>query len=500
MIVLDGWGYRPEHEHNAIFEARTPFFDRLWQNYPHTLLNASEEFVGLPEGVIGNSEIGHMTMGSGRVIDTDLVRITKNMLNGGFDANPAFTALFEHVKKYDSVLHIAGLLSDGGVHSHSEHLYGFLRAAKRAGLKKITIHVFTDGRDVAPQKAAEYLRELEKIIGDLGVGFIASATGRYFAMDRDKNWDRTQKAEDAVFTGKGQVSEKNPSEAMAEFYKQGVVDELLEPTIFLDPGGRPDFVKDNDGIFFFNFRTDRPRQLARKIAERAKKQNLYFVTMTEYDPAIESSVAFPKALPQTTLAAEISAAGLKQSRIAETEKYAHVTYFFNGGRREPCQNEEQILIDSRRDIKTHDQAPEMRAREIADAALKRLDDGDDFILINFANADMVGHSANKPAIIQAVETVDRELKRVAEKVLALGGSAIITADHGNAEVNVHPETGERHTAHTLNLVPFILAGHAPGQKIPLKSKGSLADIAPTILRLLNLPKPETMTGESLIAL
>lgn len=495
LIVLDGWGYREGKEHNAIAEANTPFFDSLWQNYPHTLLNASEEHVGLPGGTIGNSEIGHMTMGAGKVIDTDLVKISKAFSQNNVAENPAFSGLFNHVKKYNSTLHILGLVSAGGVHSHQEHLHNFLKTAKQAGLEKIVIHAFTDGRDVAPQSAAEYLKELEKVISDIGIGYIATATGRYFAMDRDQNWNRTKKTEDAIFKALGNsYKNKKPSEVVQELYKDGIIDELLEPIIFLDDKGKDYKVADNDGIFFFNFRSDRPRQLSRRIMEHAKEQNLYFVTMTEYDPAIVSKVAFPQTKIETTLAAEISKAGLKQAHIAETEKYAHVTFFFNGGRQEPYENEEQILIESRRDVKTHDEAPEMRAKEIADAALARLDAGDNFILINFANADMVGHTANKPAIIIAVETVDRELKRVIEKILSLGGTALITADHGNAELNIHPDTGEKHTAHTLNLVPFI----ATKNDIALASLGTLADIGPTILELLEIKKPAPMTGESLL--
>ncbi len=554
LIILDGWGYREGKEHNAILEAQTPFFDHLWQNYPHTLLNASEQHVGLPGGTIGNSEVGHMTMGAGRVIDTDLVRISKAMESGEFNTNPAFAALFEHVKNNHSTLHVMGLVSDGGVHSHREHLHGFLTAAKEAGIEKVAIHAFTDGRDVAPQSGGKYLQDLEKVIANLGIGHIATASGRYFAMDRDKNWHRTKLVEDAIFEGIGKMSLANkPSDVIKELYKTGELDELLEPLIFLDDKGKAMPVQKNDGIFFFNFRSDRPRQLTQKIVERAKKHNLYFVTLTEYDPALESVVAFPPNKIETTLAAEISQAGLTQSHIAETEKYAHVTYFFNGGKQEPHKNEHHFLIESRRDIKTHDEAPEMRAREIADKSIERLNAGDDFLVINFANADMVGHTANKPAIITAVETVDRELKRVVDVVLAKGGIALITADHGNAELNFDASTGHKHTAHTLNQVPFIIAeksgkwvvsseksktisvppplptegptksalggrswmgedvASATGEgavfpsldgrgegRVTLNSSRSLADIAPTTLALMQIKKPSAMTGESLI--
>jgi len=509
LIILDGWGQRESPENNAIAQANTPFFDSLIKKYPHTLLNASEESVGLPAKTIGNSEIGHMTIGAGRVIDTDLVRISKAMEDKQFNTNPAFAGLFGHVKKYNSTLHVLGLLSAGGVHSHHHHLHGFLQAAKAAGLEKVAIHAFTDGRDVAPQSAAKYLKELETVIKDLGIGYIATASGRYYAMDRDKNWHRTDKTVKALFESFGTAySGRSPSEVIEELYRVGTLDEYLEPVIFFDNNGKSYPIQTNDGVFFFNFRSDRPRQLSARIIEKAKGQNLYFVTMTQYDPSLETEVAFPPVKTETTLGAEIAQAGLKQDHIAETEKYAHVTYFFNGGRQEPYQNECDFLIESRRDVPTHDLAPEMRAKEITDKAVERIEAGDDFILINFANADMVGHTANQSAIITAVETVDKELKRVVEEITKHDGIAIITADHGNAEVNVDEQTGEKHTAHTTNLVPFILVSENP-HPLPLgegarrageglKSGGTLADIAPTILELMNLKKPASMTGESLI--
>lgn len=509
LIILDGWGHRESKEHNAIAEAKTPFFDELINKYPHTFLNASEAHVGLPQGQIGNSEIGHMTMGSGRVIDVDLVRINKAAENNEFISNPAFTELFDHVNKYQSTLHIYGLVSPGGIHSHRDHLYAFLTAAKAAGVKTVAIHAFTDGRDVPPKSAEKYLQELERIIEQLGIGFIATISGRFYAMDRDKNWDRLKKVEDAIFHAKGKtVTKQKPSEILNAAYKQGVIDELLEPVVFLDDKGRGYPLQKNDGVFFSNFRSDRARQLSQKILEQKKVHNLCFVTLTEYDKSYQALVAFPPERTDTTLAAEIAKAGLKQAHIAETEKYAHVTYFFNGGREEPHQNEAHYLIESRKDVATHDQAPEMRAREIADKAIERIKAGDDFLVMNFANADMVGHTANKPAIITAVETVDRELKRVIGEVLKHQGVAIVTADHGNAEVNVDESTGEKHTAHTLNLVPFILIsstslplplGEGRGEGNNLRSTGTLADIAPTILSLMNLPKPESMTGKNLIS-
>ena len=500
LIILDGWGYREDSAHNAIAAASTPFFNSLWGKYPHTLLDASAEAVGLPEGQIGNSEIGHMTMGTGRIIDTDLVKINKAASVGEFHSNPAFIRLFDHAKKYGTTLHCLGLLSPGGIHSHSSHLFAFLEAARAAGVQKVAIHAFTDGRDVPPRSAAQFLSELEHFLVDKNAGVIASVSGRFFAMDRDKNWDRLKKAEEAIFESKGNAYKgQKPSEVVEEFYRKGMTDEFLEPMVFLDDLGKGVSVEANDGVFFFNYRPDRVRQLASKISEQVNKKNLIFVTMTKYGKRFGAEVAFPDAPIEDSLAAVLSRAGLTQSHIAETEKYAHVTYFFNGGREEPHEGEQHLMIDSRRDVPTHDMAPEMRAKEIAEKAIERVGAGDDFLLLNFANADMVGHTANVPAIIVAVETVDRELKRVVEKVLAAGGIALITADPGNAEQNVDQETGEMHTAHTLNVVPLIIVSDSPTlHNSRLASGGTLADITPTILALIGLEKPVAMTGRSLL--
>ncbi|MDR3642409.1 MAG: 2,3-bisphosphoglycerate-independent phosphoglycerate mutase [Candidatus Doudnabacteria bacterium] len=501
LIILDGWGHREISDHNAIAQAKTPFFDGLMNTYPHTLLNASEEHVGLPKGQIGNSEIGHMTMGTGRIIDVDLVKINKAAQNGEFHTNPAFLQLFEHVKKFESTLHVVGLVSPGGVHSHQEHLHEFLKAAKTANIQKIAIHAITDGRDLPPQSGAEYLKNLENLLAELKIGFIATLHGRFYAMDRDKNWERLAKTEAAIFETKGKIIKaKKPSAVLAELYKEGVVDEHVEPMVFLDETGKGWPISKNDGVFFFNYRPDRARQLTKKILDRKTTHNLCVATLTEYDSSFETLVAYPQSKIDTSLAAEISKAGLIQSHIAETEKYAHVTYFFDGGHEELLNNEHYFLIDSRRDVPTHDLAPEMRAREIADKAIERLDAGDDFLVMNFANADMVGHTANVPAIIKAVETVDRQLRRVVEKILQMNGIAIITADHGNAELNINETTGEKHTAHTTNLVPFILVSNQQtADSRQLSSSGSLADIAPTILSLMKLKKPGSMTGKNLLS-
>ncbi len=495
LIVLDGWGYSESKEHNAIALANTPFYDHLWQTYPHAIVDASEEKVGLPTGQMGNSEIGHMTIGSGKVLLTDLVRIAKSIRERSWHGNPALRELFDHVKKNDSTLHVQGLVSPGGVHSHIDHLQAFLEAAKEHGITKVAIHAFTDGRDTPPQSAAGYLKELEEVLEKIGIGHIATASGRFYAMDRDNNWERVAKVEQALFACEGKICHlKKPSEFIGELYKTGVLDEHLEPMVFADVAGKTYPIQANDGVFFFNFRADRARMLSKKIIAKSKEKNLCFVTMTQYDQTFECRAVFPPETIETTLAAEISRAGLTQSHIAETEKYPHATYFLNGGREEPHAGERHIMVESRKDVATHDVAPLMRAEGIADKALESMAAGDDFIFINFANADMVGHTANKPALLAAVEEIDRQLKRVVTAATAKGGVVFITADHGNAELMIDPVTGEKHTAHTLNLVPAIITD----EKIHMRERGTLADIAPTLLTMMQLPVPAVMTGQNLI--
>jgi 2,3-bisphosphoglycerate-independent phosphoglycerate mutase len=494
LIILDGWGYREETEHNAVAAAQTPFFNSLWKKYPHSLLKASGHAVGLPEGQIGNSEVGHTTIGAGSILDTDLVRVDKDILSGKFQKNPAFLALFDHVKKHNSTLHVQGILSPGGVHGHENHLFEFLRLAKKAEMKKVAIHVFTDGRDVAPQSASQSIKRLEALIKDLGPEFfIATISGRYYAMDRDNNWDRLAKVERAIFECEGNVCEIRPSAYMEEQYKTGKVDELLEPIVCATMDGHGCAIKKGDGIFFSNFRADRARMITKKLIERKKELDLYISTLTEYSTEFDAHAAYPPKTVDATLAEEISKAGMKQAHIAETEKYNHVTYFFNGWKEKPYPGEEHIMLPSRKDVKTHDEAPEMRAEGIADAAIAQIEKGVDFILVNFANPDMVGHTANVPAIVKAVETVDTQLERVITALDKKGGVAFITADHGNAEINFDPETNTRHTAHTTSPVPAIITrqGHA-------MKDGGLSDIAPTILQLLGLKPSHKMSGKSLI--
>jgi 2,3-bisphosphoglycerate-independent phosphoglycerate mutase len=443
---------------------------------------------------MGNSEVGHTTIGAGKVVDTDLVRIGKTIAADELGKNPALVALFDHVKKNNSTLHLQGLIGDGGVHAHSEHLFAILRAAKIVGVKKVAVHVFTDGRDTPPQSAAQYIKELEGVLKEVGIGSIATVSGRYYAMDRDGNWDRLEKAEQALFESKGNVCKIPPDQFVESLYKEGKIDEQLEPIVCLDADGKGQAIQDGDGVFFFNFRADRARMLTQKILERTAGKDVCFVTMTQYNPEFKCIVAFPPVSIETTLAGEISKAGLTQAHIAETEKFAHATYFLNGGRELPYSGEVHEMIPSHKDVPTHDLAPKMRAEAIADKAIEFIENGTDFIFINFANADMVGHTANVSAIIEAVEEADKQLGRVVMAMQKVGGVVFITADHGNAELNIDQETGTKHTSHTTNPVPAIITDKA----IKMKSEGGLADVAPTVLELIGVPKPVIMTGVSLL--
>jgi len=494
LIVLDGWGYRQDTKDNAIAEADTPFFDDLWAKYPHALLKASGDAVGLPEGQMGNSEVGHMTIGAGKIIDTDLVRIGKAIAAKELGKNPALVALFDHVKKNNSVLHLEGLIGTGGVHAHSEHLFAVLQAAKDAGVPKVAVHIFTDGRDTPPQSAAGFILELEKVMQEVGLGFIATISGRFYAMDRDNNWDRLAKVEQALFEGKGIVCKTAPDQFVAELYKQGKPDEHLEPIVCLDASGKATTIQKGDGIFFFNFRADRARMLTKKEIERTANMDVCFVTMTEYSEEFKCLVAFPPMTIEVTLASEIAKAGLTQAHIAETEKFPHATYFLNGGQEAPHAGEIHEMLPSRKDVPTHDLAPKMRAEAIADKALEFIENKTDFIFINFANPDMVGHTANVPAIIEALEETDKQLGRVVMGMQKVGGVVFVTADHGNAELNVDQETGIKHTSHTTNPVPAIITD----KTLTMRPTGGLCDVAPTVLALLGVTQPKEMTGKSLL--
>lgn len=493
LIVLDGWGWRDDPTHNAIAQADTPFFDHLLATYPHAVFDASGTAVGLPEGQMGNSEIGHMSIGAGIPIDTDLVRINKTIDADCFASTTAWEHVFSHVATTGGTLHMLGLLSDGGIHSHERHIHAFLSAARDSGVKHILVHAFLDGRDAPPQSGAGYLRSLEDLCATLGVGRIASICGRYYAMDRDHNWDRVDRALKAICDGVADSAHGSgrASDLVTSRYEDGVVDEHFEPVVMLDEAQAPHAIVPGDAVVVLNFRADRARMLAKRLVERfsAVENNVPIVTLTEYDVTLPVEVAFPPLRPSITLASVLANAGLTQAHIAETEKYAHATYFLNGGREAPHTGEEHVLIESRKDVRTHDEAPEMRAEQIASAAVARMRDGVDFIFVNFANADMVGHTANVPAIQRAVETIDRELKHIVDAVHERGGFVFITADHGNAEQNFDDTSNVRHTAHTLNHVPAILTD----ARYSLHD-GSLPDVAPTVLSLMGLPVPSEMTG------
>jgi len=489
LIILDGFGYREDTTHNAVAASKKDFFDALWKKYPHSLLQAGEEAVGLPTGQVGNSEIGHTTIGAGKVIDTDLVRISKAVRNGDFDKNSVFEKVFDHAAKNKTTLHIMGLAGQGGVHAHQEHFLALLKLAKKQKIEKIALHLFTDGRDSGPYDALHAVAEIQKVC-DASDGriFISTISGRYYAMDRDNNWDRMDRFMNLVHE-----DDTTPIvvDALAEIKKQheaGKTDEHIEPFV-LARGP----IAHNDGIIVMNFRADRARMLLAKLLEEKEAKSLVIATLTEYDKKFDCHVVFEPNKIDTTLANEISLAGLTQAHVAETEKFPHATYFLNGGKEEPHKGEEHVMLASRKDVKTHDEAPEMRAEAITDEAIKRVNAGVDFIFINYANPDMVGHTANVPAIKKAIEVMDVNLKRFVEALLARGGVAVITADHGNAELNVDPVTGDKHTAHTLSLVPCVITKEG----IEMRD-GSLADLAPTILEIMGLKKPKVMTGESLM--
>ena len=499
LIILDGFGYNPSDYGNAIRAAKTPNLDKLFATCPHTLIGASGMDVGLPDGQMGNSEVGHTNIGAGRVVYQELTRITKSISDGDFFQNEALCGAVENCKKNGTALHLMGLLSDGGVHSHNKHLYGLLELAKRAGLGKGYVHCFMDGRDVPPTSGKEYIEELLAKTKEIGVGKIASIMGRYYAMDRDNRWERVEKAYAAMVYGEGETAEC-PVCAMEKSYAADVTDEFVVPVV-CDKEGQ---IHANDSVIFFNFRPDRAREITRTLVDPdfngfVRKNGffpLYFVCMTQYDAKMPNvQVAFKPQSLANTFGQYISDKGLTQLRIAETEKYAHVTFFFNGGVEAPCQNEDRALIASPK-VATYDLKPEMSAYEVTDELLARLDSGKyDVIILNFANCDMVGHTGVFEAAVAAVEAVDTCLGKVVDKILSMGGRALITADHGNADQMYEPD-GSPFTAHTTNPVPLLLVGD---KDHTLKEGGRLADLAPTMLEMLGLPKPVEMDGKSLLA-
>ncbi|MCI5526888.1 MAG: 2,3-bisphosphoglycerate-independent phosphoglycerate mutase [Oscillospiraceae bacterium] len=498
LIILDGFGNNPSDYGNAIHAAKTPNLDKLFETCPHTLIGASGMDVGLPDGQMGNSEVGHTNIGAGRVVYQELTRITKSISDGDFFQNEALCGAVENCKKNGSALHLMGLLSDGGVHSHNKHLYGLLELAKRAGLEKVYVHCFMDGRDVPPSSGKEYVEELMAKMKEIGVGKIASVMGRYYAMDRDNRWERVEKAYAAMVYGEGETVEC-PVCAMEKSYAADVTDEFVVPVV-CDKDG---CIRENDSVIFFNFRPDRAREITRTLVDPDfagfERRNgffpLYFVCMTQYDAAMPNvHVAFKPQSLANTFGQYISDHGLTQLRIAETEKYAHVTFFFNGGVEAPCKNEDRALIASPK-VATYDLKPEMSAYEVTDELLARLDSGKyDVVILNFANCDMVGHTGVFEAAVSAVEAVDTCLGKVVDKILSMGGRALITADHGNADQMYEPD-GSPFTAHTTNPVPLLLVGDGTHT---LKEGGRLADLAPTMLEMLGLPQPAEMDGKSLL--
>jgi len=507
LAILDGWGAGPLTDSNAIHVAKTPNMDRWQNNFPSTTLLSHNGAVGLPEGQMGNSEVGHLNIGAGRIVYQDFTRINHAIETGDFIENEILKNTFAKALKNNSGLHLMGLVSDGGVHSHINHLLTLLKMAASYGLTKVYIHAFMDGRDTPPSSGLEYISRLQDELDSIGTGRLASISGRFYAMDRDKRWNRVQVAWQALVDGQG-VEASNPVQAMQDAYDRGETDEFIRPIVLLDENSEPvATVKDNDSVIMFNFRADRVRELTHVFTDENwqefdlnSRPNLAeYVTFTQYDKKFTLPVAFPPVSMDHILAEEISSHGLKQLRIAETEKYAHVTYFFNGGREEPFPLEERDLIPSPKEVATYDQKPEMSAYLVTEKLLERLDNEPySLTVLNFANGDMVGHSGIMEAAVKACEAVDICLEKIVSKFTAKGGIVLITADHGNAETMCEPGTDCPITAHSSNPVPFILLSEKY-KGCTLRKDGSLRDIAPTILSLQGLPIPQEMTGKSLIA-
>lgn len=503
LMVLDGYGLNDRTEGNAIAMAKTPVMDKLMKECPFVQGQASGLAVGLPDGQMGNSEVGHMNIGAGRIIYQDLTRITKAIEDGDFFENQVLLDAMENCKKHDSDLHLWGLLSDGGVHSHITHLYGLLEMAKRQGLTKVYVHAFLDGRDTPPASGKDFVEELEKEMAKIGVGRIASLSGRYYAMDRDNNWDRVQKAYDSLVKGEG-VQAESAVKAMEDSYAQDVTDEFVLPTVIMENGKPLSVVKENDSVIFFNFRPDRAREITRAFCDDQFTGfdrpflKINYVCFKDYDETIPNkTIAFEKENIENTFGEYLAKCGKKQLRLAETEKYAHVTFFFNGGVEEPNVDEARLLVNSPKDVATYDLKPEMSAPEVGMDLVEAIkSDKYDVIVINFANPDMVGHTGVIPAAVAAVERVDSLVGDAVQAVRDVDGVLFICADHGNAEKMIDYETGEPHTAHTTNPVPFILVNADP--KYKLREGGCLADIAPTLLEIMGLEQPEEMTGKSLL--
>ena len=502
LMILDGFGINEKEDANAVKLANTPNIDKLMKTCPTTQIRTSGLDVGLPDGQMGNSEVGHTNIGAGRIVYQELTRITKSIEDGDFFSNPEFSKAIENCKKYNSKLHVMGLLSDGGVHSHIRHLYGILELAKRKDFENVYVHCFMDGRDTPPASGENYISALEEKMKEKGIGKIATISGRFYAMDRDKRWERVEKAYRALVYGEGNKM-ASAIAAVESSYQKEVFDEFIEPTVITNAEGEPlTTIGEHDSVIFFNFRPDRAREITRTLVDQdfnefeAKKNlNLCYVCMTSYDETMPNvSIAFKKEELKNTFGEYISANGLKQLRIAETEKYAHVTFFFNGGEEKQYEGEDRILVPSPK-VETYDLKPEMSAYEVTEKLIDAINSKKyDCIILNYANPDMVGHTGNLDAAIKAIEAIDECVGKVVEAVNAQNGVLLITADHGNSEQMIDYATGEPHTAHTTNPVPLILVGM---ENAKLR-EGRLADLAPTMLSIMNLQKPEEMTGESII--
>jgi len=522
LIILDGWGYRAETKANAIALARKPTYDRLLRDYPNTLIHTSGKYVGLPDGQMGNSEVGHLNIGAGRIVHMDSTRIELMIQNGEFFSHPVLVAAMKNTRSGERRLHLFGLVSDGGVHSYQTHLYALLKMAKQQGVDRVFVHAFMDGRDTLPTNGAGYLEQLQQKMREYNTGKIASVNGRYYAMDRDRRWERIAKAYDTMVNGTGEGGKYvDAVQGVKTSYNKDVTDEFIVPFVCVDNRGEPlATIRDDDSCICFNFRADRVREITRALARNSclnekggrdlpgaddldadipregVPKNLHYVCMTRYDKNFSLPVVIPPESMNNILANVMAQMNMRNLRVAETEKYAHVTYFFNGGIEQPFPGEDRVLVPSPK-VATYDLKPEMSAAGIADAVIKAVDDGTfDVIIVNFANADMVGHSGKIEPTVKAVETVDACLGLIEPVVRAKGGAMLITADHGNAEMMIDPATGGPHTAHTTNPVPFIVMAENRKQ-FTLKPNGSLRDISPTILGMLNLDEPKEMTGQDL---
>lgn len=500
IIILDGFGWRPDDHGNAVNQANKPNFDRYWNEFPHATMKASGLEVGLPEGQMGNSEVGHTNIGAGRVVYQSITRIDKAIKDGEFASNEVLLNAYNHVNEHGSALHLLGLVSDGGVHSHQRQLNALIQEAKKNNVEKIYIHAFTDGRDVAPNSAAASIKELEDFLAAEGIGEIATITGRFYAMDRDNRWPRVKRAYDAMYHGEGKLA-TDAVQAVEESYAEEVFDEFIEPVVLTKDGKPVATIQDNDAIVFFNFRPDRAIQLSRAISEEGftefdrgdQPTGTILATMTNYTDDMNAEVVFPPVFLTNVLGQVLSDNDLKQVRVAETEKFPHVTFFMNGGIHEEFPGEERILIPSPK-VETYDLKPEMSAYEVADALVEKIEaDAYDAVILNFANPDMVGHSGMLEPTIKAVEATDDNLGRVVDAILAKDGYAVIFADHGNADTVINDD-GTSHTAHTTVPVPVIVTKKG----LDLRTDGKLADVAPTMLDLLGIEQPAEMTGESLI--